>query len=142
MRSSRAHLAIVVDEYGTFAGIVSLEDLLEEIVGEIHDETDAEQAEFTIESIADDRWEADGMVTLSDLEKAIGFLVPDDLDANTLSGLFITRLERMPEVGDEITEHSHKLRVLSYEDRRVGRVSIEKISDNDTETDTSNIQTH
>jgi len=137
MRTSRAHLTIVVDEYGTFTGIVSLEDLLEEIVGEIHDETDAEQAEFTIESIADDRWEADGMVTLSDLEKAIGFLVPDDLDANTLSGLFMARLERMPEVGDEITEHSHILRVLSYEDRRVGRVSIEKISDNETETDTS-----
>ena len=77
------------------------------------------------------------MVTLSDLEKAIGFLVPDDLDANTLSGLFMTRLERMPEVGDEITEHSYKLRVLSYEDRRVGRVSIERTLDNEAETDTS-----
>lgn len=142
MRNSRAHLAIVVDEYGTFTGIVSLEDLLEEIVGEIHDETDAEQAEFAIESIADDHWEADGMVTLSDLEKAIGFMVPDDLDANTLSGLFMIRLERMPEAGDEITEHSYKLRVLSYEDRRVGRVSIEKISDHEAENDTSTIQTH
>ena len=142
MRTNRAHLAIVVDEYGSFAGIVSLEDLLEEIVGEIHDETDAVQAEFTIESVADDRWEADGLVTLSDLEKAIGFLVPDDLDANTLSGLFMSRLQRMPEVGDEIIESSHKLRVLSYEDRRVGRVSIEKISDNDPEADTSKSQTH
>ena len=48
----------------------------------------------------------------------------------------MTRLERMPEVGDEITEHSHILRVLSYEDRRVGRVSIERILDNEAETDT------
>ncbi|MGB5457522.1 MAG: hemolysin family protein [Gammaproteobacteria bacterium] len=141
MRTSRAHLAIVVDEYGTCAGIVSLEDLLEEIVGEIHDETDAEQAEFSIETIANDRWEADGLVTLSDLEKAIDFLVPDDLDANTLSGLFMCRLQRMPAVGDEIIESDYKLRVLSHEDRRVGRVSIEKISGDESETGSSTIET-
>ena len=141
MRTSRAHLAIVIDEYGTFAGIVSLEDLLEEIVGEIHDETDAEQAEFSIETIAEDRWEADGLVTLSDLEKSIDFLVPDDLDANTLSGLFMSRLQRMPEVGDEIIESAYKLRVLSREDRRVGRVSIEKISDSESEHGDSTIET-
>jgi len=140
MRASRAHLAIVVDEYGSFAGIVSMEDLLEEIVGEIHDETDKEHPEFTIELIAEDRWEADGLVTLSDLEKAIGFHAADDLDANTLSGLFMSRLERMPEAGDEITEGSHKFRVLSYEDRRVGRVSIEKLSDNEPEADHSEMQ--
>ena len=130
MRVNRAHLAIVVDEYGTFAGIVSMEDLLEEIVGEIHDETDNEHAEFTIEAITDERWEADGLVSLSDLEKSIGFHVPDDLDANTLSGLFMSRLERMPVAGDEITEGFYKLSVLSDEDRRVGRVSIEKLSVN------------
>ena len=131
MRVNRAHLAIVVDEYGTFAGIVSMEDLLEEIVGEIHDETDNEHAQYTIEAISDQRWEADGLVSLSDLEKAIGFHVPDDLDANTLSGLFMSRLERMPEAGDEISEGFFKLTVLSDEDRRVGRVSIEQLSDNE-----------
>ena len=135
MRINRAHLAIVVDEYGTFAGIVSMEDLLEEIVGEIHDETDNEHAEFTIDAISDDRWEADGLVSLSDLEKAIGFHVPDDLDANTLSGLFMSRLERMPEAGDEISEGFFKLTVLSDEDRRVGRVSIEKLSDHEPESE-------
>ena len=129
MRASRAHQAIVVDEYGTFSGIVSMEDLLEEIVGEIHDETDDVEAEFSIEAVADDRWEADGLVTLSDLEKTIGFKVPDDLDANTLSGLFMIRLERMPKVGDAITEGDHRLRVLSHADRRVGRVAIDKVVD-------------
>ena len=133
MRANRAHLAIVVDEYGTFAGIVSMEDLLEEIVGEIHDETDNEHAQYTIEAISDQRWEADGLVSLSDLEMAIGSHVPDDLDANTLSGLFMSRLERMPEAGDEITEGFFKLTVLSNEERHVGRVSIEKLSDNEPE---------
>ena len=130
MRANRAHLAVVVDEYGTFSGIVSMEDLLEEIVGEIHDETDNEHEEFTIEAIDDESWEADGLISLSDLEKAIGFHVADDVDANTLSGLFMSRLERMPVAGDVITEGCYTLSVLSDEDRRVGRVSIEKLSGN------------
>ncbi|NNJ98103.1 MAG: HlyC/CorC family transporter [Gammaproteobacteria bacterium] len=137
MRTRRAHLAIVVDEYGTFAGIVSLEDLLEEIVGEIHDETDDEQAAYDIESIADNHWEVDGLVTLNDLEKAIDFEVADDLDANTLSGLFMNRLQRMPVIGDEIVQGAYKLKVLSHSDRRVGRVAIERIPGNAIAADDS-----
>jgi CBS domain containing-hemolysin-like protein len=139
MRTRRAHLAVVVDEYGTFAGIVSLEDLLEEIVGEIHDETDDEQAAYNIESIAGNHWEADGLVTLNDLEKAIDFEVADDRDANTLSGLFMSRLQRMPDVGDEIIYGLFKLKVLSHADRRVGRVAIERIPDTKTAMDDSNL---
>ncbi len=139
MRTRRAHLAVVVDEYGTFAGIVSLEDLLEEIVGEIHDETDAEEAAYVIEPVTDNRWEADGLVTLNDLEKTIDFQVADDLDANTLSGLFMSRLQRMPDIGDEIIQGLFKLKVLSHADRRVGRVAIERIPDTATAADHSEV---
>lgn len=129
MRAHRTHVAVVVDEYGTFAGIVSLEDLLEEIVGEIHDETDHEPATYTIESMTDNHWEGDGLVTLNDLEKAIDFEVADNLDANTISGLFMNRLQRMPDIGDEINQGPYKLKVLSHSDRRVARVAIERIPD-------------
>ena len=135
MRQKRAHMAFVVDEYGVFVGLVTLEDLLEEIVGEIHDETDAQEASYAIETIDSNHWEADGLTSLGDLEKVVGLRVPIDLDANTLSGLFMERLTRMPEAGDDIFENGYWLRILSTEDRRVGRVSIERIESSDAETE-------
>lgn len=129
MRTERAHMAFVIDEYGAFVGIVTLEDLLEEIVGEIHDETDQQQGQAELVAVGDDEWEAAGLVSLSDLEKAIGLAVPVDLDANTLSGLFMTRLARVPEVGDELTESGYHLVVLAIEERRVGRARITRLTD-------------
>jgi CBS domain containing-hemolysin-like protein len=126
MRQKRAHMALVVDEYGAFVGAVTLEDLLEEIVGEIHDETDDEGQTLVVESIADRRWESDGLVSLVDLEKAVGLSVPVELDANTLSGLILERLTRMPEVGDEVQEGEYRLQVLSLQECRVARVAIER----------------
>jgi len=126
MRQKRAHMALVLDEYGAFLGAVTLEDLLEEIVGDIHDETDDDDAALIIESIDENRWESDGLISLVDIEKAVGLTVPPELDANTLSGLFMERLARMPEIGDEIREGEYRLRVLSSKDRRVGRVAIER----------------
>ncbi len=135
MRHKRAHMAFVLDEYGVFVGLVTLEDLLEEIVGEIHDETDDETASYAIETINSNHWEADGLTSLGDLEKVVGLSVPTDLDANTLSGLFMERLTRMPEAGDDIVEDGYWLRVLSTEDRRVGRVSIERIDSSEAESE-------
>lgn len=131
MRVRRAHLALIVDEYGTFVGAVSMEDLLEEIVGEIEDETDVDQPDMLIERVDDDRWETDGLVSLGDVQRAVGLVVPDDLDANTLSGLFMERLARMPEAGDAIVEGDFRLRVLGIIDRRVGRTSLERLGGND-----------
>jgi CBS domain containing-hemolysin-like protein len=126
-------MALVIDEYGALAGIVTLEDLLEEIVGDIQDETDVEQEETGLSKIDADSWRTDGLLSLSDLERAIGLKVPADLDANTLSGLFMERLSRMPRTGDSLIEDDFYLTVESLEDKRVGEVLIERLSDDSDE---------
>ncbi len=126
MRLKRAHMALVVDEYGSFIGGITMEDLLEEIVGEIEDETDQDDELQAIETLDERHWESDGLVSLSDAQKLLGLTVPADLDANTLSGLFMERLSRMPVVGDQIIEGDFTLCVLGVTDYRVGRVSIER----------------
>jgi CBS domain containing-hemolysin-like protein len=128
MQARRAHMAFVVDEYGALDGIVTLEDLLEEIVGEIHDETDDVGEEQGIKQAGENLWEADGLISLSDLERVTGYAASDDLYANTLSGLFMRYLARMPAVGDSVEDGLFVMIVLSLDEQRVGRVSIEKRS--------------
>jgi len=135
MRSKKVHMALIVDEYGTLAGAVTMEDLLEEIVGEIEDETDTTTV-GKIRKISDNEWKTDGLISLGDLQKTVGLNVSADLDANSLSGLFMERLARMPEAGDELIEDQFRLTVLSVKNRRVGMVSVESLAD-DNESDQS-----
>lgn len=127
MRKKRHHMAFVVDEYGDFIGLVTLEDLLEEIVGEIDDETDRFDSRYEIKEVEKGHlWEAHGFATLADVERATGLVVPHDLEANTLSGLFMQRLGRMPDAGDQILEQEFRLSVSEMKDNHVERVKMEK----------------
>jgi CBS domain containing-hemolysin-like protein len=128
MRQRRMHMAMVVDEYGHMNGIVTLEDLLEEITGEIHDETDTGDTSHEIRMLAADTYEADGLAPLADVERVIGIRFPRDADTNTLSGLFMANLARLPVKGDVLEETGFRLTVLSVDQHRVGRVRIEALN--------------
>ncbi len=126
MRSQHAHLACVIDEYGSFVGLVTLEDLLEEIVGEIADETDDVLSEYEITKKGD-HWIAHGLAPLADIERITGFAVSASLNANTLSGLMMQNLEKIPERGDVLEERNFRFTVEEVRDRRVERVRIDEI---------------
>jgi putative hemolysin len=120
----RTHLAVVVDEFGGTAGIVALEDVLEQIVGPIQDEHDEEEAEITALDAHHHR--ASGRVSLSELGEAIGVVFPDGA-YDTLGGFLIARAGRMPRMGDRIVFARHVFAVVEADERRVTKVEIERV---------------
>ena len=98
MRREGAHIAIVVDEYGGTAGIVTLEDLVEELVGDIQDEYDVDEPETT--RLAGGDVEVDGLLNLDDFEDETGLDLPDG-PYETVAGFVIAQLGRLPAVGDD-----------------------------------------
>ncbi len=121
MRAGRTHMAIVVDEYGGTAGLVTIEDLLEEIVGEITDEYDVAQS--TMEVISDDEVVLDAGVGTDVLRELFHYEV-DSEDFDTVGGFLIHELGRLPSVGDEIQVDGLTLKVLSMAGRRIRRLRI------------------
>jgi putative hemolysin len=120
-RLTRGHLAIVIDEYGTVAGIVTLEDLLEEIVGEIEDEFDI--PENTVERVDADTVRIDGTLTIDDFNEEFGVDLPDD-DFNTVAGFVFGALGRGAEPGDEVRHDGMVFHVDSVEGQRIDRLTV------------------
>jgi CBS domain containing-hemolysin-like protein len=120
-----AHLAIVVDEFGGTSGLVTLEDVLEEIVGEIRDEYDTDE-EPAIEREGNDRFWVDGRVTLDDLSAAVGVPLHHD-EVSTVGGLIYSELGRVPRSGEAFTAHGFRVVVEQVVRRRIRRVYLERL---------------
>lgn len=119
MQGSHSHQVIVVDEYGDVAGLVTIEDLLEELVGEIADETDEEEVFVT--DRGDGSWDIDARLPVDDLADITGVELPDE-DWDTVGGLVLALAERVPEVGEEFAHGSLTLAVLRMQGRRISEV--------------------
>ncbi len=121
MRREGMHLAIVADEYGGTAGIVTLEDLVEELIGDIKDEYDLDETETTVHRGGD--VEVDGLLNLDDFEDETGVELPEG-PYETVSGFLMARLGRLPQVDDWVDYAERRIRVRELEGRRVGRVLV------------------
>ena len=130
MQGKKTHLALVVDEYGGTSGLVTLEDLLEELVGNIYDEFDP-QEKLEIIRLDDNRWRVSGSADLEELAEAMAFPLPDDeeRDYDTLGGLVFSQLSVIPEDGSRPVVEALGLRIQVEElcERRVEWTLVEKL---------------
>jgi Mg2+/Co2+ transporter CorB len=117
-----AHFALVVDEYGSLQGLITLEDILEEIVGEITDEFD-EDAEHLIRKSEDGQFLIEGAMTIRDLNRATDWSLPDD-EANTIAGLVIHEAQMIPTVGQVFSFHGFRFEVTGREANRITDLKI------------------
>ncbi len=125
MQKKRVHLALVIDEYGSVSGLVTLEDLLEEIVGEIRDEYDTESP---VIELPDGSFIIDASISLNDLGEYYTIEIPESPDYETLGGFILTHLQRIPKTGDSIELDDKKLRVVEMVGQRIAKVKLERIA--------------
>lgn len=129
MQAKKVHLAIVIDEYGSSAGIITMEDLIEEIVGNIYDEFDAvEEAEII--PAGENRWSVSGDTLIEDLNEKTTIELPESEDYDTVGGFVMSKLSTIPRDGHEfdVETDKAKIHVLKVEDKRIVRVLIEKLN--------------
>jgi magnesium and cobalt transporter len=127
-RLSRNHMAIVVDEYGGVAGLVTIEDVLEQIVGDIEDEYDFDETEDNIVADGADRYRVKAQTEIADLNVTLGTAFEDE-EFDTVGGLLIGRFGKLPKRGDAITIDGYRFQVLHADSRRVHTVLVGKAKD-------------
>jgi len=124
LRSKHTGMAMVVDEFGTILGLVTLEDLLEQIVGPIHDEFDVVERPLTLQ---DGAMVVEGSVRMRELETQLSVELPEDAAFETLGGFVLTRLGFIPRGGESFEAAGFRFTVMEMEKRRVARVKIQRV---------------
>ena len=131
MQTKNIHFAIAIDEFGEMSGIITLEDLVEEIVGNIYDEHDAYE-QPSIQAINDHQWKVSGNVNIEDLSKELDTEIPVDEDYDTIGGYIYSHLRSIPKDGTTKTIKADNLtfQITKIQNRRIKEVIITKHSEN------------
>ena len=130
-KARKSHMAIVLDEYGGTAGLVTVEDLIEEIVGDISDEYD-EAESILMKRMDDGAVEVDGRMYIDDLNDALALALPEEEGYDTVAGYVSSELGVIPAAGETLAAHGAVFTVLAADDRRITRLRVQKASDADT----------
>ncbi len=131
MQKKRIHMALVVDEYGGISGLVSLEDLIEEIVGEIRDEYDVESP---VIQLSDGTMVIDASISLRDLKEDYRIELPESPEYETLGGFLMTILQKIPQAGDTVEIERKRIRIVEMVGQRISKVKLEKLPEPAQET--------
>ena len=126
IKKSSVNMVIVLDEYGVATGLVTLEDLLEEIVGDIRDEYDTDEENMIVKK-SDSEYIIEGRTNLEDINDKLSLSLESN-DYDSLGGIIIEHLDRLPKVGDNVTIDNIKLTVLSLDKKRIAKVKLVKLS--------------
>ncbi len=128
-RHHHAHMAMVVDEFGTIVGLVTIEDVFEQIFGEIEDEHDVRRPRPALRSAV---LELEGTVTIRDLDTQYGIELPTNAGFETLAGYLLFRIGRIPKAGESIEDEGHRFTILDMDRNRIARVRIERLEESVT----------
>jgi len=125
-KAAKIQLAVIIDEYGGTAGLATLEDLVEEIVGEIHDEFDADEEE-KYEQIDENTFIIDAGVLVDDVNDDLGINLPEEEDFDTIGGYVMYRLGHMPKEGETISNKEFVIKIVKVTDRRVEKIELTRL---------------
>jgi putative hemolysin len=126
MQAGKYHMAILVDEYGGIAGLVTLEDCIEELVGDIFDEYDVEDAE--VERLGDGALRVDGGLSIDELNELLDLELPDS-DWDTVGGFLLGTLGHVPQAGETVEHNGYRFTVEKMEGHRIARVRVAALTD-------------